>query len=691
VLNGSGKGLVVATGLQTEIGKIHTSVQEVTTQTPIAQELEHLSRWILIFILVLCVLLFVVGVISGRPIKELLVMLVALFICVVPEGLPVVLTLVLATGVNRMARRNVLVKHMQAVEGLGRTDVVIIDKTGTLTHNEMMVIRVIVDDKTYTVSGQGYNPKGTITIDTATTPPSALPHEIMPIATAVSLLNTAEIHRDEQTGLYTIKGDPTEAALYVFSQKIGMHRTALDNEYRKVCEIPFDSNTHYHAAFYEHDGKGIAFIAGSPELLISKCAKVSPATLNAFDQLLNEGLRTVAVVQTTFDIATMHAGTAQEKEHTNFCKRFIDGDLQLMGLFGIQDAIRQEVSQTVERARDAGLMIVMATGDHQKTALYVAKAVGIFHEGDRVIDGTTLATMSDADLAQAIATTTVYCRLSPDQKLRLVKAFHAKNKLVAMTGDGINDAPSLVAADLGIAMGTIGTEVAKNSADLILLDDSFNSIVNAIKEGRHIFYALKRVVLYFFATNFGEIVIVLLALICNFPLPLTAAQILWLNLVTDGFLDIGLSLEPMEKDLLEQHWLTKRMRLVDGPLLAKMVYMALPMGVGSLVIFNHYYQADLPLARTMTLLTMAMFQWFNAWNCRSEKRSIFELGLLTNRPLLLATGFVLFLQIVLVYAPFMQTIFTTVPLSGQQWFVIFAVSSSILFIEELRKRIAKGF
>jgi Ca2+-transporting ATPase len=301
-----------------------------------------------------------------------------------------------------------------------------------------------------------------------------------------------------------------------------------------------------------------------------------------------------------------------------------------------------------------------------------------------------METLIHSELLKRVPAITVYSRVSPTHKLKLIRLLHEQGHIVAMTGDGVNDVPSLVAADIGIAMGTIGTEVAKEVADIILLDDSFVHIVTAIKQGRHIFYTLRRVILYFFATNMGEVLIMLFAMVYlfvnpTFPLPLAAAQILWLNLVTDGFLDMALSMEPYENGLLEKEMITSKHHLVDGDILKKTLWMALPMAIGSLGIFMHYYRINIAYARTMALMSMAMFQWFNAWNCRSEKQSIFVLGLFSNPWLIAATVFVFILQLSIIYIPSMQVIFKTVPLSMHDWIIICAVSSSIILCEELRK------
>ncbi len=689
VLAGSGKALVTGTGLHTEIGSIAKTVVKIDTAMPLRRELDRMANWILFFILFVCVVLFFVGAFTGKPLQELLVMLTALFICVVPEGLPVVLTFALVSGVYRMAKQGILVKRMQAVEGLGRVDVIAVDKTGTLTRNEMIVSRLVTPHADYTITGRGYYVEGDIFKNGQKT---TLSGDVsgQEIACACALLDTAQLEFNVKTELFSLKGDPTEAAMGVFARKMGVEKDALEQEYKKLYEIPFDSRLQYHAGFFQKNAEGIAFVIGSAEALVQRAGK-RPVALDAvLARLLDEGLRVVAVAQKSFHVSTFLA--EHEKNHDSFacCKNFIDNGLELLGFVGIQDAVRQEVRDVVAQVRAAGIRVIMVTGDHQKTALYVAKKVGIFDAGDQTVDGPELANLSDEDLLGRLDKITVYSRMTPRDKFRIITLFHKKKKLIAMTGDGINDVPPLVAADLGIAMGSIGTEIAKEAADLILLQDSFITIVEAIKQSRHIFYTLRRVVLYFFATNLGELLIVVFSLLANLPLPITAAQILWLNLVTDGFLDVALSTENPEPNLLSKKgWLGHKMRLVDRNLIGKMLYVALPMGIGSLWVFSQYYQENIALAQTMTLLTMAMFQWFNAWNCRSEDRSLFQLGLFSNKWLLGATLFVLVLQGFLLYTPALRAIFMTVPLSAAQWGVVLAVSSPIILLEEIRKFIVR--
>ena len=686
ILTGSGKGVVVAIGTQTEVGKIHLSAQEIQTEIPLKKELNKLSVWILVFILTVCLILLIAGIVTGHPFKELLVTLTALFICVVPEGLPVVLTLVLVSGVYRMAKLRVLVKKMQAVETLGRTDVIVIDKTGTLTRNEMMITHVWADSIHWHVTGHGYHPQGQLLKNDQHITQLDDYKNLRLLGQACIFLSNAQVSPIPGQDRFTIKGDPTEAALFILGQKLGVSKQLLEKEWKRIGEIPFDSKLKYHAVLCSNGTEGVIFVSGAPETLFAWVHELPERTKEELAIFLSDGLRVVAFAYVQVDVATLEEIDSQRVP----IEKILSQDLTFLGLCGIQDAIRSEVKEVIQETIKAGLHVVMATGDHKETALYVAKAVDIFHVGDGVLEGSKLQILSDSELKKLISSTTVYSRVSPANKLKLIQLYHAQGHVVAMTGDGVNDVPSLVAADIGIAMGGIGTEVAKEVADIVLLDDSFVHIVTAIKEGRHIFYTLRRVILYFFATNMGEVLIMLFAmsyLFINptFPLPLAAAQILWLNLITDGFLDMALSMEPHEKGLLNKEMITSKHHIVDGNILKKTLFMALPMAIGSLGIFMHYYKTDLALARTMALMTMAMFQWFNAWNCRSERQSIFTLGLFSNPWLIAGTVFVLLLQLIIVYVPFMQLIFKTVSLSLHDWVIICSVSSSIVLFEELRK------
>lgn len=689
VLVGWARVIVVATGLDTELGKIQKTVEQTQTEVPLAKQMQKLSWFIIWFVIGLCLMLLSVGILTGYPAKELIVMLTALFICVIPEGLPVVLTLVLVTGVYRMAKQRVLVKNMQAVEGLGHANVIVIDKTGTLTRNEMIVTHVYADDQKYTVSGKGYYIQGNLFHEGKEVEPKA---SLQQMAKGLILLNTATITFVEHRNSFEVKGDPTQAALFVFAKKLNLFDDTLEKEYKKIFEIPFESTHKYHAAFYEYKGKGIAFVTGTPEVIfkMTNPDQTAHETLNSF---LQDGLRTIATAECHFSLADIPADATR-----NYFEYLLAKNTKFLGLCGIEDAIRPEAVHTISRARKAGFQIVMATGDHQRTALSIAKQVGIYRDGDEAIDGPEFDKLSDIQLQELITHTTVFSRVSPEQKLRIIKAFHAKNYIVAMTGDGINDAPSLVAADIGIAMGGIGTEVAKEASDLVLLDDSVKNIISGIEEGRHTIYALRRVILYFFSTNLAEILIILFAFIVSIVVPqlklafpLTAAQILWLNLITDGFLDSALAMEKKEKGLLfDQKWFGSHHHLIDKSLIKHMFFCAVPMALGSLYVFLLFSYVDIPLARTMTLLTLGMFQWFNAWNCRSETLSIFQLGWWSNKWLIFATIVVITLQILLLYVPFLQTLFSTVPLNMYQWLFAALVSSSILWIEEIRKIVVRA-
>ncbi len=681
ILSGSGVAIVVQTGADTQIGHIQREAEAIDTQMPIKKEVIRLSYFILWFVLGICLFLFALGLFTGKPVKELLITLTALFICVIPEGLPVVLTLVLVTGVYVLARKHVLVKRMQGVEALGRADAIIIDKTGTLTRNEMLVSKVATTENNYDVSGVGYFSQGEVLI-AGNVVDIAQHKQLEKLGIASALLNSSELQFFPETNLFEIKGSPTEIAMMIFAQKLGFKEDRLLNEYERLFEIPFDARLQYHALFCKKDGLGIVFVSGTPEKIIQLSGNDDEALKKQLADFLQKGLRVVAVATKEFDLNAVPEGQENGKE---WFESFVHSGLDFVGFCGIQDAIRPEVVETVAQARSAGIRVIMATGDHKKTALFVARKVGIFENGDRIVEGQELERLSDEQFERVLHEATVYARVTPSQKLKIVNGLRAQKNIVAMTGDGVNDVPSLAAADLGIAMGRIGTEAAKQAADIVLLDDSFVSIMKGVEYGRHIFYTLRRVILYFFSTNMGEVLVVLFALLLGMPLPITAVQILWLNLVTDGFLDMAIAAERKEKGLLTKTARFGLLRLVDWQMVGKMLFMATPMAIFSLLIFWHYYPGNLVHARSVTLVAMAMFQWFNAFNCRSETKSIFQLGLFSNRWLLLAMTVVLGLQIFVLHNSFMQRLFKTEPIGPYEWIIVICASSSILVLEELRK------
>ncbi|KKU15776.1 MAG: Cation-transporting P-type ATPase [Candidatus Jorgensenbacteria bacterium GW2011_GWA2_45_9] len=492
----------------------------------------------------------------------------------------------------------------------------------------------------------------------------------------------------EEENRWRIAGDPTEAAMLVFAQKLGFHKDELEREAPVIAEIPFDYRLKYHALVHGVGDKKILTVVGAPEVILNLSTKVwrdgknhqlgknEKEMLEAiFTKMSEDGLRVIAFAETS---------DAPHKLEANG----ID-NLTLVGFYGMQDTLRPEVFGAMEKAVAAGIRVVMITGDHKITATAIAKEAGIYHDGDTVLTGSDIDGLSDAELAEKLTTTSVFARVNPDYKLTIIKAFRARGEIVAMTGDGVNDAPSLIAADLGVAMGNIGTEVAKEASDIVLLDDNFGSIVSAVEEGRSIYKTIKKVILYLFSTNLGEVFVITGALLLGYPLPIIAAQIIWLNFVTDGFLDVSLAMEPKEQGLLNGNFEHPKKYLVDRLMVKRMILMSLPMAIGTLVLFKGHYETDITKAWTLSLTLLAAFQWFNAWNCRSEDKSIFQLNPFSNKFLLGATATVIILQLFAVYSPFMNKFLRTTPLDLADWLIIIPIAASIILVEEARKLYAR--
>lgn len=683
ILAGSGKAIITATGSQAEIGKFQKTIKETSLNIPIAQEVTHISYNVLIFCAAFSIILLVLGFALGIAKWTLVLTLTALLVALIPEALPIMLTLSLTYGAYAMALKKVLVKKLQAVDTLGRVEVMVIDKTGTITKNEMMVTNIFADGISYTVTGQGYDAQGTIMIDHKIAP---ITQAIEKLAISAALLGRAVISYSDQDTRYTVTGDPTEAALMVFAEKVGFEQTRIEAQFKKIFHFPFTPETRYHAGFYLYQQQVYVFIAGSPEVILNFCNNTEQAQIG-LDTYLQQGLRVVAAAykvlpETDF---TIPEDTAEHFEdellaHIN--------DMIFLGIYGIQDTIRPEVKQLITEARQAGMHIIMATGDHKDTASHIAAQVDILKPGDTILTGADIDSLTPNELTQKLSHTTVCARVTPDSKVKIIEGFHRADKIVSMTGDGVNDVPSLVAADVGIAMGIIGTDVANNAADIVLLDDSFASILEGIEWGKYTYFTVRRVILYLLATNLGEAMLITLSLLLTRELPLTLMQILWINIVTDGFLDIALLFEPKKFKLITRK--IPKGRLLNRSKLPHILLLGLVMALGTLVIFYYYrYTINSAYARTMALVTMALFQWFNAWNNRSEEYTLYVLGFWSNTWLIVVTGLVACMTIAVIYIPLLQQAFQTVSISFYDWIIALIVASSILIIEELRKTFFK--
>lgn len=687
IVSGNGTAIVVATGLATEIGKISKAISSIDTEVPLKKNIRFLSRMIVVAVFAVSAILMVFGLATGKPLREMFATVVSLAVSVIPEGLSIAMTLVLAGGVWRMTKRNVLVKKLQAVEALGQASIIAVDKTGTLTKNEMLLGTVYVDGKYFEIQGEGYEPKGDAFLNGAIIEPLNHP-ELMLAGRVASLCSNAHAMYTEDKKIWKVSGDPTEAALEVFGRKMGFKKEEEEQEDPKIFELPFNSATKYHAVIHKLDGKNFLTVVGAPESILKlsdrvwrakkseKLADAERRELEAvFADLSARGLRVLA-----FAINPDAASTVSDDNMP---------PLIFGGFFGMKDPLRDDVHDAVRQAKAAGIRVVMITGDHSITAHAIAMEAGLARPGDPVITGEELEELSDAELLKKFAVCNVFARVTPSHKLRIIELFRKRGDVVAMTGDGVNDAPSLAAADLGVAMGKIGTEVTKEAADLVLLDDNFGNIIAAVDEGRSIYKTINKVVLYLFSTSIGEVLVISVAIFLGFPLPLLPAQIIWLNLVTDGFMALPLALDPKEDGLLSARAVKVPKYILDKAAARRTVFMGIIIGLGTFFVFTQYLGGGLEKALTISMTTSAIFQWFNAWNCRNERRSVFSASPLENMPLVGATMLVVVLQIFAVYNPFMQKFLHTVPLAAEEWVVAIAISASVLIFEEIRKFFAR--
>lgn len=683
IVAGNGRAIVIATGLQTAIGAIASKIALVNTEIPLRVNIRYLSRLIIATVAIVSFVIFTLGIAVGKPVKDMFTTIVSLSVSIVPEGLPIVVTLILAMGVWRMSRRNALVKKLQAVEALGQASIIAVDKTGTITKNELVIQKVYVREGMFDIGGVGYEPTGSISFNSHTIDSANHP-ELLLAGKIGAFCASARVMYSEEDKRFRISGDPTEAAMLVLSQKLGFHKENLEREFAVIGELPFDYRLKYHAVLHAVNSKNFLTVVGAPEVILELSNTVwddgkrkeltSGERKNlesTFYQMSREGLRVIAFA------IDPDAGKILMPEKMR--------SLSFVGFYGMRDATRPEAASAIKKAEAAAIKVVMITGDHKITAQAIAKEIGIWNEGDEVLTGPEIDRMSNTELSKHLKTVSVFARVNPEHKMRIIGAYRARGEVVAMTGDGVNDAPSLVAADLGVAMGNIGTDVAKEASDIILLDDNLESIVSAIEEGRSIYKTIKKVILYLFSTSMGEVFAIIGALILGYPLPILAAQIIWLNFVTDGFLDVSLGMEPKEHHLLDGKFKKPNKYLVDKLMAKRMALMSLAMAIGTLVLFKSYYEVDLAKAWTMSLTVLAAFQWFNAWNCRSDSKSIFWMNPFSNKYLVWATITVISLQLFAIYTPVMNTYLKTVPLNLSDWLLIVPTAALIVLVEEIRK------
>ncbi|MDP2452152.1 MAG: HAD-IC family P-type ATPase [Polaromonas sp.] len=676
---GRARAVVVAIGSHTEVGRIAGLTETAADpQTPLEQRIAQFGRALVVAALVLFVAVVALGMFRDLPLADVLMVAISQMVSMVPEGLPVAMTIALAVGMQRMAGRGAIIRRLSAVETLGSTTVICTDKTGTLTRNEMTVSALwLPGGLEVSVSGTGYAPEGQLSSGDAA---------LLPLLQAAALCNDAQLLPPEEARTqWSVLGDPTEGALKVLAAKAGITLEELAREAPREAELPFDADTRMMATRHRFaDAPRRVFIKGAPEVLLHLCAADGTAVIHAAraaaDAMAARALRVLAFAVVEDDVLDPEAGFDA-----------LAGRAHLLGLAGQIDPPREEVKAAVAECRAAGIRPVMVTGDHKLTGLAIARELGIARDGDRAVDGAELERMNEADLRDGLDHISVFARVHPAQKLRIVEALQAHGEVVAMTGDGVNDAPALARADVGVAMGITGTEVAKSAAKIIIADDNFATIVAAVEQGRVVYGNLKKVILYLFATSMAEVLVLLLALLAGYPLPLVAVQILWINIVTEGTVTVNLVMDPPDGDEMRQRPVQRNDRLLGRQMLLRVALMTPMIAAVTLGWFAWRLGQGLPidLVRTETFTVLAMCQWFNVLSCQSATRSALQLGLLKNPWLLGGLALSIGLQLLVLYAPFMNTLFYTVPLAPASLLPLLLLASSVLWAEELRKLIVR--
>ncbi len=684
---GRGRALVVATGMATEFGRIARLLETVETgRTPLQLNLDKLGQHLARAAFAIVALIVVLGLVRGQPFVEMLVFGIALAVAVVPEALPAVVTISLALGVQKLVKRRALMRRLPAVETLGSTSVICSDKTGTLTKDEMTARKLYVAGHLLDVSGAGYRPHGEFSFEGARVELSAehahpLRRPVHELLHAAALASDAQIVKGEQEGSWAIRGDPTEGALVVAAAKAGLHKPELDQRFPRRHEIPFASETKRMTTLHEAADGVVAYAKGAPEVIVDTC--VARRTTEG-EVPLDEAHRQ-AILEAARKMASQALRVLAVARKADALPANAERDMTFLGLVGMSDPPRPEVKAAIRTCETAGIRVVMITGDHPVTAQAVADELGIL-KGGRVVTGAELEALSDAELQQQVESIAVYARVSPAHKLRVVEALQKKGHVVAMTGDGVNDAPALKRADIGIAMGITGTDVAKEASAMTLTDDNFASIVAAVEEGRGIFGNIKKYLMFLLSSNVGEIGLMAGATLLGLPLPLTAVQILYVNLATDGLPALALAVDPPEADLMRRAPRDPRVGIFSRPVVTLMLIGGAWSALANLGLFAWLLRSGHGAgeAMAMTFVSLVIIQFWNAYNFRSDRLSAFRRPF-ANKWLNLAIAWELVLLLLVIYVPFLQAPFSTFDMQPAQWAVVIGVSLTILPVMEVAK------
>ncbi|NJP40423.1 cation-translocating P-type ATPase [Oscillospiraceae bacterium HV4-5-C5C] len=725
VTYGKGKAVVGMTGAHTEIGRIADRIQGIQDEeTPLQQNLNGLGKILGTICLIVSAIVFIVGVISGGEVMKMFMTAVSLAVAAIPEGLNVVVTIVLALGMKRMADRNAIVKRLLAVETLGSVDVICSDKTGTLTQNEMTVTKFYAGQEIYDLEGVGYAPKGEIKLKGKAV--DSLPPVVQRLLTVATLCNDAQLQA-KADGSYTMLGDPTEGAMLTAAGKAGLTKEQLEAQYPKLDEMPFDSDRKMMTVFHkgiEGPDSLLSLTKGAPDIILARCDREMTAA--GVQELTTARRAEIMSANTAFAQTALRVLAFAYRTHTEVKLDEAEQHLTFVGLMGMIDPARPEARDAIALCTRAGIRAVMITGDHKDTAVAIAKDLGLMRPEDEAVTGAQLDEMSDEDLRRIVDHTAVYARVSPEHKVRIVAALRDTGHIASMTGDGVNDAPALKQADIGVAMGITGTEVAKGAADMILTDDNFATIVSAVSEGRVIFANIRKFVAFLLSCNVGEILVIFLSSMILGPTfaPLTPIQLLWLNLVTDSFPALALGNEKAETDIMDRPPRPRSEHIINKPMVLQIVVQSLAIFLAVFAAFNigryvypdyvtddrgevvyvtdaegnetpqlqetfeffgHGNAAPSNGAETYAFVVLIMAELLRAFSCRSDRHSVFSMGFFSNQTLVKATLLSFALVMVVLYVPFLEPIFNTVPPTLKDWGIMIPLMLVPFIIGELFK------